>query len=171
VRRPPEFIPLGRTERPPRSIWLAPLSVALGSLVTIVPMVATIPILPPFGLMILLGWRLHRADSLRVWAPAPLGLFDDIVTGQPIGAAMLFWTLCFLMIDVIDTRIVWRNFLQNWLIATGAIAGCLLLTRFVASPFGAHVDTALVLQILVSVALFPLIARFCAWLDRDVRET
>lgn len=171
MRRPPEFIPLGRSERRSRSIWLAPLSVMLGSLMTILPVIATGPFMPPFGLMMLLGWRLNRADSLRVWAPVPLGLFDDIITGQPIGSAMVLWTLSFIVIDVLDTRLVWRNFWQDWLIAAGAIGACLIAGRLVAAPFSAHVDTVLVVQILVSAALFPLISRFCARLDRDARQT
>ena len=51
--------------------------------------------------------------------PLPLGLFDDLVSGQPLGSAMLLWTLCFLAIDVLEQRLVWRDFWQDWLIAVG----------------------------------------------------
>jgi rod shape-determining protein MreD len=167
---PIEFIPMGQSEKPPRAVWLAPLSVMLGSLMTLVPVVAVVPFLPPFGLLVLLGWRMLRGDSMRVWVPVLLGFFDDMVSGQPLGSAMLLWTLCVLAIDVLDTRLVWRDFWQDWLIASGAIGFCLIAGRLVASPFGAHVDTALLLQILASAALFPLIYRLCAWFDRDVRK-
>lgn len=162
-----DFIPLGRSERVPRSLWLAPLSVVLGSMTTLIPVVATIPFLPPFGLMMLLGWRLVRGDSMKVWAPVPLGFVDDMMSGQPLGSAMLLWTMCILVVDILDTRLVWRDFWQDWLIASGAIGFCLIAGRLVAAPFAAHVDTALLLQIVISAALFPVIARFCAWLDRD----
>ncbi|MDT8758401.1 rod shape-determining protein MreD [Sphingomonas psychrotolerans] len=161
---------MGQSEKPPRAVWLAPLSVILGSLMTLVPVVAVVPFLPPIGLLVLLGWRLLRGDSMRVWVPVLLGLFDDMMSGQPLGSAMLLWTLCVLAIDVLDTRLVWRDFWQDWLIASGAIGFCLIAGRLVASPFGAHVDTALLLQILASAALFPLIYRLCAWFDRDVRK-
>ncbi len=128
------------------------------------------PFLPPFGLMVLLGWRMVRGDSMRVWVPVLLGFFDDMVSGQPLGSAMLLWTLCFLAIDVLDTRLVWRDFWQDWLIASGAIGFCLIAGRLVASPLGAHVDTALLLQVVTSAALFPLISRLCVWLDSDVRK-
>jgi rod shape-determining protein MreD len=167
---PVQFIPFGHSEKSPRAIWLAPLSVMLGSLVTLVPVIAVAPFLPPFGLMVLLGWRLLRGDSMRVWAPVFLGFFDDMVSGQPLGSAMVLWTACVLAIDVLDTRLVWRDFWQDWLIGSGAVGFCLIAGRFVASPFGAHVDTALLLQGAVSAALFPLIYRFCAWMDRDVRK-
>jgi rod shape-determining protein MreD len=167
---PIEFIPMGQSEKPPRAVWLAPLSVMLGSLMTLLPVVASVPFLPPVGLMVLLGWRMLRGDSMRVWVPVLLGFFDDMVSGQPLGSAMLLWTLCVLAIDVLDTRLVWRDFWQDWLIASGAIGFCLIAGRLVAAPFGAHVDTALLLQILASAALFPLIYRLCAWFDRDVRK-
>ncbi|UYY59171.1 rod shape-determining protein MreD [Sphingomonas sp. S2-65] len=165
-----EFIPFGQSERPPRARWLAPLSVVLGSSVTLIPIVATVPMLPPFGLMMLLGWRMIRGDSMRVWAPVPLGFFDDLVSGQPLGSAMLLWTLCVLAIDVLDTRLVWRDFWQDWLIATGAVGFCLIAGRLIAAPFGAHVDTALLFQILAAAAFMPVIFRLCAWLDRDTKK-
>ena len=166
-----EFVPLGQADKKPRATWLAPLSVVLGSLMTLVPVVAVVPFLPPFGLLMLLGWRMMRPDAMRVWAPVPLGFFDDLVSGQPLGSAMLLWTLSRLMIDVLDTRLVWRDFWQDWLIASGAIGFCLIAGRLVAAPFSAHVDTAMLLQIVISAALFPLVSRLCAWFDRDVQKT
>lgn len=167
---PIEWVPLGRSERRPRAVWLAPLSVVLGSMMTLLPFVATVPFLPPFGLMMLLGWRLGRTDSMRVWASVPLGFFDDMISGQPLGSAMFLWTLCVLVIEVFDTRLVWRDFWQDWLIASGSIAFCLIAGRLVAAPIYAHVDTALLFQIVISAALFPVIARFCTWLDRDTKR-
>lgn len=145
---------------------LPAVSVLLASLLTIWPVIAAIPLLPPLGLLMLLGWRLTRPDSLRIWAPLPLGLFDDLLSGQPLGNAMLFWTLCFFMIDLIDQRLVFRDFWQDWLIAAGSIGFCLIAGRLVAAPIGAHVETVLLLQIAVSIMLFPLVARLCALLGR-----
>lgn len=153
---------------PPRvAVQLLPaVSVVLASLVTTWPFIASFPFLPPLGLMMLLAWRLSRADVFAIWAPLPLGFFDDLVSGQPLGNAMLLWTLCFFMIDLIDQRLVFRDFWQDWLIATGSIGFCLIFGRLIAAPLGAHVDTVLLLQIVISAMLFPLVARLCAWLDR-----
>ena len=156
---------LGQSEQRPRGRWRVPVSIAMGSLATILPIVATVPILPPFGLMMMLGWRLRRSDALPPWSAALFGLFDDLVSGQPLGSAMLLWTMCFLAIDVIDTRLVWRDFWHDWLIASGAIAFCLIAGRLLASSFGAHVDTVMLFQIVVAAAFFPLIVRLCAILD------
>ncbi len=159
------FAGIGQPDVSSRAVWLAPLTIALGSLVTLVPFKASFPILPPFGLMMLLAWRLHRPDLLRPWAPVLLGLLDDMVSGQPLGSSMLFWTVSFITIDVLDTRIVWRDFWQDWLLAAGAIALCLIGGRLVAAPLGAHVDTVLLIQILIAVALFPVCSRLAARLE------
>ena len=141
-------------------------SVLIGSLLTIVPVIAHYPLLPPFGLLVLLGWRLLRPELFPIWAAAPFGLFDDLLSGQPLGSAILLWTISFFAIELFDQRLVWRDFWQDWLIAAGAVAFCLIAGRLIASPISAHVDTMLLVQILVSIMLFPLIARLVAWLDR-----
>lgn len=142
------------------------LTVMAGSLVTILPIITNFPFLPPFGLTVLLGWRLAREDALPIWAPLPLGLFDDLLSGQPFGSAMLLWTVSILVIDLLDQRLVWRDFWQDWSLAAGAIAFCLIVGRLVATPLGAHVDTILILQTMLSILLYPLIAQFCAWVER-----
>ncbi|RZF65907.1 rod shape-determining protein MreD [Sphingomonas populi] len=146
---------------------LPALSVMVGSCVTIWPTIASFPFLPPVGLLMLLAWRLNRREAIPVWAPLALGLFDDLVSGQPFGLGITTWTLCFFMIDLIDERLVFRDFWQNWLIAAGGTAFYLICGRLVAVPFGTHVDTVLLLQVTTSVLLFPVISLLCAWLDRD----
>jgi rod shape-determining protein MreD len=159
------FAGLGKADTSARARWLAPLSIVLGSLVTLAPFKASFPILPPFGLMMLLAWRLHRPDLLKPWAPVLLGFADDLVSGQPLGNSMLFWTVSCILIDVLDTRIVWRDFFQDWLLAAGAIGFCLIGGRLVAAPLGAHVDTVLLIQVLISIALVPVHSRFVSRLD------
>jgi len=139
-------------------------SVMLGSLTAIIPVIADHAFLPPFGLLMLLTWRLLSPGALPVWAPLPLGLFDDMVSGQPTGTAMLLWTVSSLGIDLIDQRMVWRDFWQDWLVASGSIGLFLMLGRLIAAPLEAHVDTALVVQLGASILLYPAAARLCAWL-------
>src|SRR3546814_16448350 len=95
------------------------LSVMLGSLVTIIPVIFPGGLLPPFGLMVLLAWRLLRPESLKIWSPVLLGLFDDLLSGQPFGSAMLLWTICFLVIELIKISLVFRDFGQDGLIELG----------------------------------------------------
>ena len=153
-------LPEGRARALP---WL---TVMAGSLVTTFPIVASLPLLPPMGLLMLLAWRLLARFALRPWAAAPLGAFDDLVSGQPLGSAVLLWSLCFLAIDLVEQRLVFRDFWQDWVIAGAAVAGCLVAGRLIALPLGARVDVVLLAQIVIAVMLFPLAARIVAWIDR-----
>lgn len=165
-----KLLGLADESAPRRAARRVVISIMVGSLVTLIPVIATVPVLPPFGLLMLLGWRLLRADALPVWAAAPLGLFDDLVSGQPIGSAMMLWQLCTLFIDLLDTRMLARDFWQDWLLASGAIAFCLIAGRLFASTLGAHVDTVVLFQIIVSIALFPLATRLCIALEETEQE-
>lgn len=158
--------PFGPTLPRSRARALPWATVMAGSLLTIVPVAATLPLLPPFGLLMLLAWRLLAPLALRRWAPALLGLFDDCLSGQPMGSAMLLWTLSFFLVDLFDQRTIFRAFPQDWLIAATAIAFCLVGGRLLATPLGGHVDSVLLAQIALSILLFPLSARMVAWVDR-----
>lgn len=143
------------------------LSVVAGSALTALPVVATVPLLPPFGLLMLLAWRLLVPFSLRRWAAAPLGLADDLMSGQPLGSAVLLWSLCFLAVDLAEQRMAFRDLWQDWLIAAGLIGVVLLGGRLLALPLGApYIDGALLAQVLASVLLFPAAMRLVAWVDR-----
>jgi rod shape-determining protein MreD len=150
----------------PGSARLLPwTTVVAGSLVATLPWGAELPLLPPAGLLVLLAWRLLAPLALRIWAPALLGLFDDLVSGQPVGSAMLLWTLAYFLTDALEARSAMRDFWQSWAIAAVAIALCLAGGRLIATPLRAHVDSVLVIQIIVSILLFPAAARLVAWID------
>ena len=150
---------------PGRARLLPWASVLAGSLATTLPWNASLGLLPPLGLLMMLSWRLLAPLSLRVWAPALLGLVDDLVSGQPLGSAMLLWTLAFFLVEALEARSGMRDFAQSWAIAAVAIALVLAGGRLFASPLSAYVDGVLVIQIILSVLLFPAAARLVAWID------
>ncbi|MFA5989406.1 MAG: rod shape-determining protein MreD [Sphingomonas sp.] len=134
-------------------------------MITLLPFIAPFGIVPPFGVMMLIGWRLGKPDALPIWAPLLFGLFDDLISGQPLGSAMLLWGSAILAIDLLDQRLVARDFWQDWLLASAAISAILMLGRFIATPLSAHVDTMLLLQILLSAMIYPGVTQIVAWLD------
>jgi rod shape-determining protein MreD len=136
------------------------VSVMLGSLLPLlVPVIAESPVLPPFGLLVLLAWRLP-------WMPLPLGFFDDLASGQPVGSAMLSWTVAFLAIEVSERSLLWRDYLQDWFVASAAIAGCIgAAYLFALFAGGAAPIFAVMPQLAASVLIFPAVARLCARLD------
>ena len=145
-------------------------SVMIASLLpTILPMVAQSPTMPPLGLMMLLAWRLLRPELWPLWIGLPLGFFDDIVTGHPVGTAMCLWTLTLVVIDSISLRLLWRDYAQDWLIATNAIIGVLTMSwvfMYLSPGGGGGALNRLLPQMVLSPLLFPLVARLCARLDR-----
>lgn len=98
-------------------------TVMAGSLLTLFPFVATAASLPSLGLCFLLAWRVLHRDLWPVWIALPLGLFDDLFSGQPLGSAMMLWTICFLILDVVDRRYIWRDFQEEWTLASLLILG------------------------------------------------
>lgn len=146
---------------------LVPLvSTVLGSATAIVPAVAQTPLWPPLGLLILLGWRLLRPELWPVWIGLPLGLADDLLTGQTLGTGMVTWTLCLLLVDAVEGRLLWRDYWQEWLLAAALIALAVLGAWAIARLTGGATPVGLLLpQIVISILCFPMIGRLCAVLD------
>lgn len=143
------------------------LTVMLGSMTTALPVIAQSPVLPPIGLLMLLSWRLMRPELWHAWIGLPLGLFDDIMSGQPLGSSMFLWTVTLIGIDATETRLLWRDYWQDWLIACGAIILCQTGGYLFARLTGGGGTIMLIApQILWSILLFPFIERQCARLDR-----
>jgi rod shape-determining protein MreD len=131
------------------------------------PLVAAWAYLPPLGLLLFLAWRLLHPSLWPVWIGLPLGLWDDLLSGQPIGSAMGLWTLTLLAIDFVDQRTYWRGYWQDWLIAGIAMAIIILAGAVFVHPSARISDLfALVgLQVVASILLFPMMVRVAAWLD------
>lgn len=170
--------PSGRINRAPLP-WLAAslpwASIMAMSLVTFSPVIASAPVLPPLAFMTFLAWRMLRPSLLPVWAGLPLGAWDDLFSGQPFGAAIVLWSAAMLAMDMIDERYLWRSFVQDWLVAAILILACLVLGAELAALAGGWPpDAARALslplttgpQVLMSLALFPVVNKTVALLDR-----
>lgn len=141
-------------------------SVIMASMVTTLPIFSSEPLLPPFGLLMFLSWRLMRPGLLPVWSGVPFGLLDDMFSGQPFGSAGLLWSLAMLTVEIIDSRAIWRDYIQDWLIAASLITAVLLGGLWIAGlAHAAPHPTILLPQIILSILLYPLVVRICARLD------
>lgn len=143
------------------------LSIMIGSLVPGFFIASALPLVPPTGFLMLVAWRLVRPGLLPVWAGFPLGFFDDLFSGQPLGGAMLAWSLTMIAFEILDRRIPWRTFPQDWIAAAMALLGYLLATFLLsgATPT-APALVALGPQAILAVLLFPAAARLVSVLDR-----
>ncbi len=148
---------------------LVPLgSVMLASaLPMMAPVIVATTVLPSLGLLLYLAWLLLRPHLWPVWVGLPLGLWDDLVSGNAAGSGMALWTLAALVGDYADNRMFWRGFYENWSLAalmmTALVPASALLTQ-PQLPLAALVQLAGV-QLLVGIGLFPLATRTAAGLD------
>lgn len=159
----PDYAPPVRT----RVHVLPAATVVLGSLLTAWPAIVSMPLLPPLGLMMLLGWRLLRSDVWPVWAGLPLGFIDDLYSGHPIGTAMFSWTVILITLSLLDLRVVWRSWWLEWLIGAMALSFALIVGGLLARVGGLHALMPMIApQWLLSIALLPLFMQAAALFDR-----
>jgi rod shape-determining protein MreD len=143
------------------------LSTLAGSALAALPIVASSPLLPDFGFLMLITWRLLRPE---IWTPRTalaLGLLSDLVTGHPLGQGMLLWTTSFLVLDLIDSRLGFRDYWMDWLIAAGVLFFQIVGGWYIALLMGADVRFAVMLpQIGLTILAYPVAARIVLGLDR-----
>ena len=143
------------------------ISIAMASLIPMFPIATALPYMPPLGFIMLIAWRMQRPGLLPVWAGFPLGLFDDLYSGQPFGSAIALWSLAMIALEMLETRFPWRHFLIDWITAAGLIMTYLLLGMLLS---GAEMSwplmVAILPQIVVSILIYPILSRLVARLDR-----
>lgn len=158
---------INRTQSPLRAGSVPYLSIMLGSVLPVLLIADVMPVMPPLGFLMLLAWRMFRPGLLPLWAGAPLGAFDDLFSGQPFGSAVLLWSLALIAIELLEARFPWRGFWQDWFTA-GLAALLVWLAGLMVS--GATLTPEMLLvampQALLSVLLYPILARMVASLDR-----
>lgn len=166
-RRDPYGSRINRRESLLLAYGLPWLTILVGSLTPWLPVIAPAPVLPPFGFLLMLAWRLLRPGLLPPWAGLPLGLFDDLYSGQPMGSGVLLFSVALIAIELIEIRFPWRNFWLDWLTATGLIVPYLVFAALLSGAEPTLVQLRVIApQLLLSIVLFPIIARVVAVLDR-----
>jgi rod shape-determining protein MreD len=142
-------------------------SVMLASMLPAWPIIASAPVVPPLGFLLFLAWRHVRPGLHPVWAGLPLGLFDDIYSGQPFGSGILLWSLTALAADTLDHRIPFRSFALDWLLSGVALVLYLAASLAIANLAGGKTPLAVIApQLLIAILLYPLCCRLVARFDR-----
>ncbi len=155
---------INRAPSPVLAICVPWLLVMLGSLSPVLPFISASPVAPPVGFMVLVAWLQLRPGLFPVWAGLPLGLFDDLFSGQPFGSAMLLWSVVTIFLDFVEIRFPWRGFLQNWLLAAAVLAVYLLAAAVLAS--GAAGFALVPLQVGFAIVFYPLVGRIVGLADK-----
>jgi rod shape-determining protein MreD len=157
---------LNRGPRPGVTVIPAASVIAVSAL-AILPVVTQSGAWPDFGFLMLIAWRLLRADAWPAWWAAPLGFVNDLLTGMPIGFSVALWTAVMLVMDLIDRRTQWRDYWIEWALAAALILLAEAAEWKVAIWSGAPVPfTHMLPAIVISILAFPLFAYIASRLDR-----
>ena len=167
ARRDPYGSKINRAHLPVLALGLPWLTILLGSLTPWLPIIAPAPVLPPFGFLLMLAWRLLRPGLLPLWAGLPLGLFDDLYSGQPLGSGVLLFSLTLIVIELVEIRFPWRNFWLDWLTASAILTVYLMVAALLSGAELSLMQLGVIVpQLVLSIVLFPVVARLVAQLDR-----
>ena len=158
---------INRVESPWRARSVHYISVLIGSVAPFWFLADVMPLVPPLGFLIFLGWRMMRPGLMPLWVGVPLGAFDDLFSGQPFGSGILLWSLTMIGLELLESRFPWRGFWQDWFTAGAVIAVYLILAMLASgASLTPQLAFACVPQIILSIMLYPMFARLVAWLDR-----
>lgn len=147
--------------------YVPAISVVAASLLTALPIISMSGWYPDFAFLVLIAWRLLRADAWPAWWAAPLGFFNDLVTGHPIGLSIAVWTAAMLILDLADRRTMWRGYWLEWTFAALLLLANEAAEWRVAQVMGASLPFLTVLPpLLISVLAFPIVAWMASRLDR-----
>jgi rod shape-determining protein MreD len=136
-------------------------------LLSLLPIVSSTPLVPDLAFMALVTWRLLRPEIWSAQVALLLGLTNDLITGNPIGQSMLLWTAAFLTLDLIDSRLGFRDYLMDWLIGAAAIILHTIGAWYIALLMGSDVNFSIILpQLAVGILVYPIMARIVLGLDR-----
>ena len=148
------FVPLGST--------------IFAMLLGLLPFVTSTLWVPNLAFLLLLTWRLVRPEIWQAQAALGFGLLADlIVPGAPLGQSMLLWTVIFLGLDYADYLSGSRDYWLDWALAIAAILFHSAGVWYIALLMGAKVSILIMVpQLILSILLYPLMARIVLRLDR-----
>ena len=148
--------------------YLPAATVIIGSMVSLLPIVSATGWWPDWGLLMLVAWRLLRADAWPAWWAAPLGFINDLIVGNPIGLSVALWAAMMIAMDILDRRTMWRDYWIEWGIAGLFIALAELAQWRIAALLGAPVPLGVTAgpAILVGTLCFPVAAFLAVRIDR-----
>lgn len=137
-------------------------------LLGLLPIVTSSLWVPNLAFLILITWRLVRPEIWQAQVALALGLLADlIVPGAPLGQSMLLWTLLFLGLDYADYLLGSRDYWLDWTLASACILFHSAGVWYIALLMGAKVSVlVMVPQLILSILLYPLMARIVLRLDR-----
>ena len=150
-----------------RRQYLPIVTTVAACLLALLPIVVATPIIPDIGLLVLIAWRLLRPELWTVTTILPLGMFNDLIAGHPLGQSMALWTILVLAYEIMDARLVWRDYWMDWFIASLSVIFYTFGAWYIGQLMGNTIHfTVMLPQVGLSILAFPFVARLVLALDR-----
>jgi rod shape-determining protein MreD len=150
-----------------RRSYVPILSTVAACLLALLPVIVSSPVIPDLAFLVLISWRLLRPELWTATTALPLGLFNDLVAGHPLGQSMALWTIAFLVFDLIEARIVYKDYWMDWAFAALMIVGYTFGDWYIGRLMGSQMAFSILLpQLLAGILVYPVVARFILALDR-----
>ena len=147
--------------------YIPAFTVIAGSLIAALPIISVRGWYPDFGFLVLIAWRLLRADAWPAWWAAPLGFLNDLLAGLPIGMSVTLWTGVMIIMDLVDRRTIWRDYWIEWALAAALILGAESFEWWLAGLTGAPFPYRSILPpAIVAILAFPIVAGLVSRTDR-----
>lgn len=157
----------GVTIQRARRQYMPIITTIVACLLALLPIVVTTAFIPDVGLLALIAWRLLRPELWTITTVLPLGMFNDLVAGHPLGQSMALWTILFLAYEIMDARLVWRDYWMDWFIASLSIIFYTIGAWYIGRLMGNESHFAVMLpQVGLSILAFPLVGHVVLALDR-----
>ena len=118
------------------------------------------PVVPSLAMTAVFYWSVFRPDLLPPWAIFLLGLFQDLITGIPVGAGVLALLIVYFSVAAQRRFFSSASFFMLW-VSFILIAAVASLPMWLAASFllGRFVDPApVLLQYLATIAVYPCLA-------------
>lgn len=114
-------------------------------------------------------WQSQRPDAFNVISAFILGLFADVLGGVPLGINIMTFLVLYLLSAQCSQRFNVKRFSYSWLLFSGIIFITILLKAILISIFYRQLVplTSLMMEWLLTVALFPLMARIFIWVEKQ----
>jgi rod shape-determining protein MreD len=143
------------------------VSTVAACLFNVLPIVVSSPLIPDFAFLVLIAWRLLRPEIWTVTTALPLGLFNDLIAGHPLGQSVILFTVAFLAFDLADSRALFRDYWMDWFFAALAIFFYIAGGWIIGLMMDAHMRFAVLFpQLALSILAYPVVARIVLALDR-----
>jgi rod shape-determining protein MreD len=161
-----------RTDRLSRLLFAAAPSALAVALVLLASLPWGLPhfsmLCPMVGLIAVYYWTVHRPDLMPASGAFAIGLVTDLVSGAPLGLDALVLTLAHWVTRANRRALLGESFALVWLGFLAVAAGAGAAYWLAASLFWTAIlpPRALVAQLVVTVAVYPLAAQLFALAQR-----